>query len=606
MAEAKSRGHPAAPNSEEPMLAVLDEPFVFTQRPALTVDAFGKELRERNIVSWPEPGQLEAFHRAGLLVPMYSIRYDARLVRKRAAVEGQPLSRDDIRGFLDFTNTYGYGLIGEREVGDLLVPASEGYKPWRRQRRSFAGRAYQTRHYLYSYYQLLTTPMLEELWPRLRGSLGGRWRLDLSERELEFLRPRADWHSRLIRPLTILEPVYLPDILESLSMPGMMDGFQQYDQFRADFDPAAALTHIGWSAEMVLKTAEDLLARGHGMDPVANLHTLTRLIHPSHWKKLNGAARTAMDYRIAGEILLRFYEDLATVGAATELEPLRGRSWHPHLERLKTDRSELDETLTHFGLSPHPGAVLIVEGQVEHAIVPRVLDLLYERRWHSRIRVFNVQGVKQDLKPLAAFVAVPALTQSERDVIPLAYHPTRFVVLSDAEEGNATAQAREQRRQMWIKRIHEELPGEHRSEIELSELDGLVHVLVWDDAGSSFEFAHFADEELADGLLSIAPHGPPRAEVVRRVVHARANKHNLKKVWDKKVWGSEWPPPQPSKARLADQLWPLLASKIRAAQETGSTEGVPILARIREVMQIATKYLRHYGVVMKRRQPESD
>ncbi len=65
-----------------------------------------------------------------------------------------------------------------------------------------------------------------------------------------------------------------------------------------------------------------------------------------------------MDYRIAGEILLRS-EDLATVGAATELEPLRGRSWHPHLEETEDRPAELDETLTHFGLSPHPGAVLI-------------------------------------------------------------------------------------------------------------------------------------------------------------------------------------------------------------------------------------------------------
>lgn len=586
---------------DEVMLAVLDEPFVFTQRPALTVDAFGKELRERKIVSWPEAGQFEAFHRAGLLVPIYSIRYDARLMRERAAAEGRQLSRDDIRALLDFTNTFGYGLIGEREVGDLIAPASEGYMPWRRQRRSYAGRHYRTRQYLYSHYQLLATPMLEDLWPRLRGSRAGRWRLDLSERDLEFLKPRADWHSRLIRPLTLLEPVYLPDIFETVSMPGIVDGFEQYDQFRADFDPAAALARIGWSAEMVLKTAEDLLARGHGMDPVANLHTLMRLIHPSHWKKLTGQARTAMDYRIAGEMLLRFYEDLAAVGVAKELEQLRGRSWHPRLERLKTDRSELDETLTRFGLSPHPGAVLIVEGQVEHAIVPRVLNLLYERRWYNHVRVFNVQGVNQDLKPLAAFAAVPAVADSEREVIPLAHHPTHFVVLSDAEEGNATPHAREQRRQMWIKRIHDELPAEHRSEIELSELDGLVHVLVWDEAGASFEYAHFTDDELADGLLAIAPNGPTRAEVIRRVAQARANKHNLKKVWDRRLWGSDWPPPQPSKARLADQLWPLLASKIKAAQKAGSADGVPILARVRNVMEIATKYLRHYGVVMRRK-----
>lgn len=593
-------GQDSIDDGVEPFINLLDEPFVFTQRPALTVSNFGSELRQRK-VAWPEDGQLEAFHRAGLLVPIYAIRYDPRLVRARTKAVGRHLSRDDIRGLLDFTNTYGEGLIGERDVGDLAIPGTEGYTSWRGQRRTFAGRPYRTRQYLYSHYQLLATPMLEELWPRLRGRRGNRWQLDLSDRWLELYRPRAEWHTRMIRPLTILEPVYLPDIFESVSLPGFTDRFDEYDQFRFDFDPAATLSRIGWSTEIVLRTAEDLLARGHGMDPVANLHALTRLIHPSHWNKLTGTARTAMDYRIAGEVLLRFYEDLASVGAAEALEPIPRLSWHPRAERLKTDRSELDETLTHFGLSPHPGAVLIVEGQVEHRIVPLALDQLYERRWHSRIRVFNVQGVKQDLKPLAAFAAVPALTESERDVILLAHHPTRFIVLSDAEEGNATWHSREQRRQMWIKRIHEELPAERRGEIDISELDGLVRILVWDEHGSSFEYAHFSDEELADGLLAIAPNGPDRAVVLRRVAEARMSKENLRKVWQ-----HDWLPPRPSKTRLADHLWPLLSKKIRAAQEAGSTGGVPILATVREAMQVATQYLRHHRVVLKRKPTNGD
>lgn len=395
------------------MLKVLDEPFAFSQRAALTVDAFGKELRERK-VAWPEQGQLEAFHRAGLLVPIYSIRYDPRLIRSRARADGQRLSRDEIRHVLDFTNTYGYGLIGEREIGDLGSPAVDGYEPWRQQRRTFAGRPYCTRQYLYSYYQLLATPMIQELWPRLRGRPGASWRLGVSARWLEHYRARAAWLARLVHPLTILEPVYLPDIVESVSMPGFTHDFEEYDRFRIDFNPAPALERIGWSADEVLKTAEGLLAQGHGMDPVGAWHELARLIHPSHWKKLQGTARTAMDFRIAGEILLSFYEDLARVGTASPLEPLVGRFWHPRLERLRTDRSELDETLTRFGLSPHPGVVLILEGEVEHRIIPLVLNQLYERRWRSRIRVFNVQGVNQDLKPLAAFAAVPALIESER------------------------------------------------------------------------------------------------------------------------------------------------------------------------------------------------
>jgi hypothetical protein len=581
-------------------LRILDEPFVFTQRPALTVEAFGKELRERNIITWPEPGQVEAFHRAGLLVPIYSIRCDPRLVQSRALAEGRKLSREDIRALIDYTRTYGYQLLGERTIGDLTSPAEEGYDSWRRQRRSFAGRPYRTRQYLYSHYQLLAVPMITELWPNLRGRLGGTWRLNLSDRWLEHYRTRAGWFARMVVPLTILEPVYLPEIVENASLPGLSDDFAAFDRFRFDFDPAAALSRIGWSVEEVLKVAEALLAQGHGMDPAAAFHEITRLIHPSHWKKLKGNSRTAMDYRVAGEMFLSFYEDLVRVGAATPLEPLVGRGWHPRLERLRTDRSELDQVLTRFGISPHPAVVAVLEGEVEARIVPLVLNQLYDRRWRSRVRLFDAQGVDTPLGALAAFAAVPVPTESERDVIPLARHPTRFFVLSDAEGSNASDDQREQKRQGWIDRIHAALPPDIRSEVDRSELDHLVGIIVWDPDGHDFERAHFTDEELADGLLAIGPNGPPREEVLRRLIDLRARRLNLKRVWH------EWDAPKPSKPALAMQLWPILSKRIDEAREDASTQTVPVLTAVREMVQLAYKFPRHWGVVMQRRKTADD
>ncbi len=577
----------------ESMLTILDEPFVFTQRAALPVHNFGEELRKRK-VAWPDEGQLEAFHCAGLLVPVYAISYSPALIRSRAKAEGRSLSRNDIRGLLDFVNTYGYGLIEERGVGDLRSPTADGYVPWRQQSRTFGGRPYRTQQYLYSYYQLLAAPMIERLWPLLRRRRGGIWRLQIPPRVLEHYQAEAAYYARLVRPLTLLEAVYLPNIVENVSMPGF-DGFDEWDRFRATFDAAATLERIGWSAEAILKNAEGLLARAKGLDPAGAWHELTRLVHPSFWKKLEGTARTAIDYRIAGELFLQFYEDLARSGAAPPLEPLVGRSWHPRLERLKTDRSELDATLTHFGLSPHPAVVLIVEGEVEYRILPMVLDLLFERRWRSRVRLFNAQGVDQKLGSLAAFAAVPAVTDSERDVIPLARHPTRFVVLSDAEGSNADADARERKRQKWIERIHQDLPSDVRHEIDLSELDGLVRIIVWDDSGYAFEHAHFTDEELADGLLAIAPNGPPRAEVMTRLAEARRKKRNLNSVW----W--DWAPPQPAKPALAMELWPILSGRVKAARETGSAGSVPVLRAVREVMEIARQFQRNHAVVLRRR-----
>ncbi|MEX1069598.1 MAG: hypothetical protein WEE67_04165 [Chloroflexota bacterium] len=376
-------------------------------------------------------------------------------------------------------------------------------------------------------------------------------------------------------------------------MPGFGD-FDDWEQFRASFDPVPVLEQIGWTAEQVLQNAESLLTRGHGLDPAAAWHELTRLIHPSHWKKLKGDARTAMDFRIAGEMLLLFYEDIARKGDA----PRRAR-WSVVASAARaseTDRTELDATLSRFGLSPHAPVVVILEGKTEQTIVPLVMDLMYKPSWRNRIRLFDVQGADQNLDALAAYAAVPALTESERDVIVLAHPPTHFVVLSDAEGKNASQHAREQRRQRWVERIYDALPFDVRDEVDLGELDGLVHIFVWDESGSDFERAHFTDDELADGLLAIAPHGPERHDLLRRLAASRRDRTNLKKVWQE--WGT---PPRPQKPRLARHVWRVLSARIESAFDSGTQDEVPIVRLLRDVMGIARKYPRHYQIVMRRR-----
>ncbi len=186
-------------------------------------------------------------------------------------------------------------------------------------------------------------------------------------------------------------------------------------------------------------------------------------------------------------------------------------------------------------------------------------------------------------------MAVPAVTESERDVVTLAYHPTRFVVLSDAEGPNASAHGRDQRRSKWIERILDALPSDIRDEIERSELDSLVEIFVWDEDGNDFERAHFSDEELAEGISAIAQHGPPPQELLDRLAQSRANKTGLKQVW------RDWPaPPTPQKPRLALELWPLLRTKIDAAIKANSLDDVPVAKRLFEVMDLARKYPRHY------------
>jgi len=77
------------------------------------------------------------------------------------------------------------------------------------------------------------------------------------------------------------------------------------------------------------------------------------------WEHLKDASLLAMDDRIAAEIVLRFYEDLALRGQAEPLPDLSTTmAWHPLHERLSNHPETLDEDLVRLGISPHPRVVL--------------------------------------------------------------------------------------------------------------------------------------------------------------------------------------------------------------------------------------------------------
>jgi hypothetical protein len=81
---------------------------------------------------------------------------------------------------------------------------------------------------------------------------------------------------------------------------------------------------------------------------------------------------SALDYRIAAEILLLFYEDLAARGQADPLPDVPRNGWHPLAERLSYRGQTLDEDLMHLGISPHPRVVLAIEGETEQIHVPLI------------------------------------------------------------------------------------------------------------------------------------------------------------------------------------------------------------------------------------------
>jgi hypothetical protein len=86
----------------------------------------------------------------------------------------------------------------------------------------------------------------------------------------------------------------------------------QWQRYRESFDPVAISAQLGYSAADARQDAEWLLMRAHRLDPVGDSWSqLMRRAPSTAWKQLKDAALSALDYRMAAEILLLFYEDLA-------------------------------------------------------------------------------------------------------------------------------------------------------------------------------------------------------------------------------------------------------------------------------------------------------
>jgi hypothetical protein len=219
---------------------------------------------------------------------------------------------------------------------------------------------------------------------------------------------------------------------------------------------------------------------------------------------LKDAALSALDFREAAELLLCFYDDLARRGIAEplpEIDPRMG--WHPLHERLSFRRDTLDQNLMHLKISPHPRVVLAVEGDSEEVHAPKVWKALEYPDAPELIRVLNLGGTDRDMQKVAALAAAPLVGQKEsgREFWWLIKPPTCFMVAADPENQFERARVNVTRTLM-LDEIRSVLKAQGVKAND-SELEALVEIRTWTQ--SCYEFAHFTDEELADGIIAVHP-----------------------------------------------------------------------------------------------------
>ena len=131
------------------------------------------------------------------------------------------------------------------------------------------------------------------------------------------------------------------------------------------------------------------------------------------------------------------------------------------------------------------------------------------------------------------------------------------------------------------------------NEIELNEL---VEIRTWH--ASCYEFAHFTDDELADGIMAVHQtiDGWTRDELVATLGYWRTKKQDIKRVWTSGRWDEhakkmtgKWAY-EVSKVRLAEALWPVLEQKIVQFKASETAPVPPIVQVISDAYHLAQQW----------------
>ena len=548
-------------------LELLDLEYVFSQNVLLTPKEFIEACEKRGLSfdSVSEEQQLETLHRAGVLVPFFRQKRDTQQLRKLAKANQIP---DWVPLHHVFVNTE--WLQQARNAKLLHVPRTEVYRPWRQYSRVEDGHEYKTNVFMYSPYQLLLVPQLRAILPMMRrkriAPLEYRYTLKLPDYLRQQILNAEAKNAELVIALSVLDRIYLPGIIGVLR-----NGDDDWFNHKEHVDKQLTLAQLGWQPELIQGEAEVLIQKAGSIDPLDNWLDLLRQVHPERWKELRGDALLAMDYRIAAEVLLRFYEDLVKVDAALPLPEIPQFAPHPLKDRLSTTTDMLDETLMKYGLSPQPSLVLIVEGETEMFIVSNILRLFgtpWERQF---IELRTSLGNNRDIGRIADYVAPITYIATSDQSLHLIRPPTRFLVILDKEDKFATVQNAEQERQKWIDTLFRTLPPEDRTPATRQDIDSLVELQTW--ATGAFEYEHFTDEEIRQAIYAACTRQGTRAREIPlwQVAEVRRTGSSVERLFTSN-WGKKL-----NKLILAEELWPTLKQKIEQAKTAGILETIPIL-----------------------------
>ena len=272
-------------------LALLQDPYAFTQTSLLSPENFITEAKRRGVTLDRE--QLELLHRRRVLQPFYR-------------VHSRPVTAPGLTctpsGFTSSALSEVRFAVTEGRLSD---PAHRRFASWPSQRRHPS--------LWYSHSQLLALRSISYMQTHMQprpttdrpvlhlAPLDARTR-DVFERErsLAFL-------------VEALAAKYRPGVVRSIQL---LSGGDDEDLLRfinSDEGPPG-LRQIELPRDLITRQADRLLAVAGSFDPLGAWSEVVRMADPRRWKDLRYDALIAHDYRIAAELLLRYVEHQAHLG----------------------------------------------------------------------------------------------------------------------------------------------------------------------------------------------------------------------------------------------------------------------------------------------------
>lgn len=557
---------------------VMSLPWVFTNRQPLNSRDFIQLAKKRG-VSLDEL-KLRQLYKYKILTPLIAITPRRRYIPTKTQTYDEPQYSHE---------TYLSEFRKARNDGRLLDLNSSPFF-----RKLFTSRPSHNLHWglIYSHHQLIVLPKLDNLLARCHYSYRNKQSYPHLPEPDFILKHKASWYHRIALMATALEARYLP-VLDPERIQLININLKEYKHYCQSFDPVSMSEQLNYPPEQVQKDAEELLALAHYINPLGGPWSQLLKKAPRHsWKHLKNDALFAMDLRETAEILLLFYEDLTRRDMTTALPVMSNNVRQPLDERLSEQPKTLDQDLMDLGLSPHPRVVLAIEGESEEIHIAKVRKKLGHLDTPELVHFMKLGGVDKDITKLAAFVATPLVRKKDESgkFWWINKPPTLFMVVADPE-GKYSPNKINDTKRLILEEIKAILAVQGAKTTE-SELQELVKLHVWE--ASCYEYAHFTNEELADGIAQIHTtcNGLSREELIAVLEYWRTKNKDIKQVWNAeynpntKTLNGKWEY-QVSKTKLAEVLWSVLEQKIERAMADPGISMPPIAKEVQLAFRIA-------------------